>query len=133
MLVHVVLLTYRDDVPAITIAEATAAILGMRKYIKQIRSISMGSAVSFDRNKGHTHAVVVMLDSKADLEAYISHEVHRHVKSKYIVPFVSDMTVFDYETSETSLSLSNKAKVWKLLGAGALFVAVAAILKNIAK
>jgi hypothetical protein len=69
----------------------------LKEQIPEIQELTCGLNTS-NRNQGFTHGLLVRLQSKSDLEAYLAHPEHQRVASQHIRPIVEDVIVVDYES-----------------------------------
>lgn len=82
MLRHIVLFSFKDEVP---LAERTAildALRGLRSIVPSLRSLDVGENISPARAQGYTHVLHETFDDRAGLEAYSTHPTHVPVAAR---------------------------------------------------
>jgi hypothetical protein len=73
---HIVLFTFRDDVPPTERAAILDALRDLRASVPSLRSLDVGENISPARAQGYTHVLHETFDDRAGLEAYAAHPTH---------------------------------------------------------
>jgi hypothetical protein len=85
MIVHLVLLKLRKDVPPADAKRVFEAIGGLRKVIPGITDYAYGPYSSPEgMNKGFTHGFTMTFESAAARDAYLPHPAHEKVKAQVL-------------------------------------------------
>lgn len=79
---HVVLFSFKEDVPAAERAAILDAIRGLRSAVPSLRSLDIGENISPARAQGYTHVLLETFDDRAGLEAYATHPAHLPVLAR---------------------------------------------------
>jgi hypothetical protein len=94
---HLVVLKFRPETTAKTIAELFEALAGLRRTIPGIEHFAGGPYSSPEGlNHGFTHGFVMTFSSAAARDAYLSHPEHDAVKYRFL-PGVENVIAFDFE------------------------------------
>ena len=96
MVEHIVLLKFKADTSAAQKESALAALRGMDGKIPGVLGVSAGMNFT-DRGKGFEAGLVVRVESKDALPAYLEHPVHTGVVSEHLKPILEDVLALDYE------------------------------------
>jgi len=78
MLVHIVLFKWKEHAPETTINHIIDELNYLKNKIDFIQEISAGKIFATDF-EGYTHALVVKVDSHADLSEYRNHPAHQAI------------------------------------------------------
>lgn len=101
MIVHLVLLKLRRDVPPAEAKRAFEAIGALRKVIPGIADYAYGPYSSPEgMNRGYTHGFTMTFESAAARDAYLPHPAHEKVKSQVVALVdggVAGVLAFDFE------------------------------------
>lgn len=101
MIVHLVLLKLRKDVPPADAKRVFEAIGGLRKTIPGITDYAYGPYSSPEgMNKGFTHGFTMTFDSAAARDAYLPHPAHEQVKKQVLALLdggLNGALAFDFE------------------------------------
>jgi hypothetical protein len=93
---HIVLMRWREDASAEAIERVMKELRGLKDKIPVIVDLSCGENFS-DRAKGYTHGLVVRLEDRAGLDAYLPHPEHQRVLQNFLAPIRGDVLAVDYE------------------------------------
>jgi len=100
MIVHMVLLRVRRNVPMMEVERVFAALAGLQKKIPGITGISWGANNSpTGLNRGFTHGVCMGLKDEAARDLYLRHPEHERVRgmlSTVLEGGVDAVLEFDY-------------------------------------
>ncbi|CEO95764.1 Stress-response A/B barrel domain-containing protein [Plasmodiophora brassicae] len=102
MLYHIVLLRVRDDAAPPATQAMMDAIHGLSTQIPCIVSVAVGAQDNQmypnyrPRTAGYTHALIVALESAADLQVYAHHPTHLSVVDTYIKPLADAVLAVDF-------------------------------------
>lgn len=83
MIRHVVLFTFKDEVPAGERAAVIGAIRGLLGAIPSLRSLEVGETLSPARAQGYALVALGAFDDRAGLEAYLAHPAHLPVAARF--------------------------------------------------
>ncbi|KAF0686707.1 Aste57867_21549 [Aphanomyces stellatus] len=78
---HVVLLKWKDDAPADTIAQIATGLTALKDKVPGIVDLTYGEDFNKVRSDGFTHMLVVRFVSKEALASYDTHPEHQKVVS----------------------------------------------------
>jgi hypothetical protein len=94
---HLVVLKFRPETTAKTVAELFRALADLRKVIPGIEHFCGGPYSSPEGlNQGFTHGFVITFTSPAARDAYLTHPEHEAVKHRFL-PGVEQVIAFDFE------------------------------------
>lgn len=94
---HMVLLTFKKDIPAGTVDRLFGALGALRKSIPGIIHYSGGPYSSHEgMNQGYTHGFLMTFQDTAARNVYLDHAEHEKVKAEFL-PFVEAVVAFDFE------------------------------------
>ncbi len=91
---HVVLFAWKPDATPEAIAAALDGLRAMKGRIPGVLDVSVGRNVT--SRTPHTHGLLVVLASEADLPIYDAHEVHQDVVVRLIRPIVATVNALDF-------------------------------------
>ncbi len=101
MIVHLVLLKIRTDVPDDRVRDVFEAIGGLREKIDGIESFHWGPYSSHEGlNRGFTHGFSMTFTDAAARDAYLPHPEHEAVKEQVLSVLeggIDGVLAFDYE------------------------------------
>jgi len=93
---HVVSFKFKDTATKEQIKEVEAAFAGLKKKIKEIKSLEWGTNVSPEKHdKGFTHCWILGFSSDKDRDTYLNHPDHKAF-GKLVGPAVADVFVVDF-------------------------------------
>lgn len=96
MVKHVVLLRFKPETSAGTMAGLLVALHELRLQIPGLLDVSAGTNSSPEGlAKGFTHGFVMTFADEASRDGYLPHPAHEAVKAK-ILPWVNDVLVVDW-------------------------------------
>jgi hypothetical protein len=94
---HLVLLKFRPETTARTIAELFQALADLRKVIPGLEDFKGGPYASPEGlNQGFTHGFAMTFSGAAARDAYLEHPEHERVKQRFL-PGVENVIAFDFE------------------------------------
>ena len=94
---HVVLLKFKPETPAQTVAELFEALAALREVIPGIEDFRGGPYSSPEGlNQGYTHGFLMTFTGAAARDAYLTHPEHERVKDRFL-PGVESVVAFDFE------------------------------------
>ncbi len=97
MLRHVVLIRFKPETPAATIAEVETAFAGLAARIPAIQALEWGTNCSPEgKDQGFSHCFFLTFASAADRDAYLPHPAHQAF-SDLLRPHRDQVLVVDYE------------------------------------
>ena len=79
---HIVLFSFKDEVPATERAAILDALRGLKASVPSLRSLDVGENISPARAQGYTHVLHETFDDRAGLEAYAAHAAHLPVLAR---------------------------------------------------
>jgi chaperone required for assembly of F1-ATPase len=91
---HIVLFQWKEDATPFAIYSACAALKAMVGQIPGVLDVRVGKNVT--ARTPHTHGLLVVLESEADLAAYDAHPVHQDIVQNHIVPIKSVVNAIDF-------------------------------------
>ena len=94
--VHIVFFAWKATASANAISLTMRALLELPKAIPCIVSMSGGENFTSRAPAGHTHGIVVVLDSKESLATYAAHPAHQAVLKNLIPEVVESTFAMDY-------------------------------------
>ncbi len=101
MIVHMVLLKVRPDVPAAEVRQALEAVGALRKVIPGITDYAYGTYASPEGlNRGYTHGFSMTFKDAAARDQYLPHPEHEKVKQKIVAILeggVAGALAFDFQ------------------------------------
>lgn len=97
MFYHIVLFQWKDEATPFSIYSACAALKAMVGQIPGILDVRVGKNVT--QRTPHTHALLVVMESEADLAIYEAHPVHQEVVNTHIVPIKQTVNAIDFTDS----------------------------------
>jgi len=101
MIVHLVLLKLRKDVPPVDAKRVFEAIGALRKVIPGITDYAWGPYSSPEgMNKGYTHGFSMIFESAAARDVYLPHPAHEKVKQQVVALLdggLAGVVAFDFE------------------------------------
>ncbi len=93
---HVVAFKFKEGTTPEQIHKVEDAFHGLKKKIKNIKTLEWGTNVSKEnKEKGFTHCWVLSFKSDKDRDTYIEHPDHKEF-GKLVGPLLADVFVFDY-------------------------------------
>lgn len=96
MLRHVVLIRFKPETAAATVAEIEAALLGLKGKIDAIEALEWGTNCSPEgKSQGFTHCFFLTFAGAAERDAYLPHADHKAF-SALLRPHVDQVLVVDY-------------------------------------
>ncbi len=99
MINHYVLLKLKEDVHLKKLEELEANMRNLSKEIAGIDSMTFGESINHEqKDQGFKYCISIIFEDLKSLDNYVSHEKHKEIVEKYIVPIIEDVLVFDYET-----------------------------------
>jgi hypothetical protein len=99
MINHIVLLQLKPKVDQQAIKEMYRAVCGLKEKISGIEQITYGSNNSPEKNltRGYSEGFVVTFRDFQTRDAYLINPEHISVATKFILPIVKKVLVYDYE------------------------------------
>lgn len=94
MFYHIVWFQWKDDATPFVIFDACAALKAMMGQIPGVLDVRVGKNTT--KRTPHTHALLVVLESEADLPGYEAHPVHQDVVTNFIVPIKAGINALDF-------------------------------------
>jgi len=94
MFYHVVLFKWREDSTTFDHHAACAALKDMSGKIPGVLDVRVGKNVT--SRSDHTHCLLVVLESEADLAVYDAHPVHQAVVAEHIAPIRGTVNAVDF-------------------------------------
>lgn len=79
---HVVLFTFKADVPAIERAAILDALRDLATSVPSVRSLEVGENISPARAQGYTYVLLETFDDRSGLAAYAAHPAHLPVLAR---------------------------------------------------
>ncbi len=92
---HVIFMKFKAGITETRIAEHKDAVVDLKGQIPVLRNIEFGADFA-GRADGLTHCIIVTLDRRSDIEAYLNHPVHVPV-AKALVADLERILVMDVE------------------------------------
>ena len=93
---HVVLWSFKDDIPASERQALVEAIRGLKATVPELRTLEVGENISPARAQGYTHVLLETFDDRAALAAYAAHPDHLPVLAR-LREAVSQLVAVDLE------------------------------------
>lgn len=107
MIRHVVLLKFKEDVPADRLSDLERGFVALSERIEIVRQVEWGVNASREGlDKGFTHCFVLSFDNEADRDAYLPHPEHQAFVGR-LQPWLADVLVLDFAPM-TNLSEEGK-------------------------
>lgn len=94
--VHIVLFRWKPEATPEQQEKVMEALRGLRGVVPGILELDCGENFG-NRAKGYQHGLVVLLESRAALEAYQPHPAHQRVLTELIRPIAEDTLAMDFE------------------------------------
>lgn len=97
---HVVSFKFKESATPEQIKQVEEAFRGLKKKIKEIKSLEWGTNVSPEKHdKGFTHCWILGFGSDKDRDAYLVHPDHKEF-GKLVGPVIADVFVVDFWAKE---------------------------------
>jgi hypothetical protein len=97
MLIHIVLIKFKEGTTEGQIKELHENVLQLKENISGITSISGGSDVSVEKmNHDFTYGFVIEFKDSKARDDYLPHPAHQSLVEKYVPPVAADVLVLDY-------------------------------------
>ena len=93
---HVVSFRFKESATPEQIKKVEDAFRGLKKKIKEIKSLEWGTNVSPEKHdKGFTHCWILTFGSDKDRDTYLVHPDHKEF-GKIVGPVIADVFVVDF-------------------------------------
>jgi hypothetical protein len=96
VILHVVLLRFRETASPVQVADARRALLAMRGEVPGVVDVSFGPNLAVSSTEW-PHVLVVTLEDFVSVERYLAHPIHVDVAAKYIAPILAARLAVDAE------------------------------------
>ena len=96
---HVVMVWFNDEVSQQDIDEVIAQSYALQHEIPLIRAIHVGRAISSERkavDDSFDLGIVMRFASEQDMQAYVTHPVHKDFVSRYVKGKVARLQIYDF-------------------------------------
>lgn len=98
MLMHIVLIKFKEGATESQIKELHKNVLQLKEKIPGINSISGGPDVSTEKmNHDFNYGFVMEFKDSKARDDYLPHPEHKSTNEKYIRPITADFLVLDYD------------------------------------
>ncbi len=96
MIRHILLVRFKSDASAQSIAELRAAFEAMPSQVEGVTAVEWGENNSPEgKNKGFTHCIMMTFADEKGRDNYLPHPEHNELK-KIFRPILEDIIVLDY-------------------------------------
>ena len=96
MILHVVLLRFRETASPLQVEDARRALLDMRGAVPGVVGVTFGPNLA-PSAAGWPHVLIVTLEDFVSVDRYLAHPVHVDVAAKYIAPILEARLAVDAE------------------------------------
>ena len=96
VILHVVLLRFRETASPLQVEDARRALLAMRGAVPGVVGVTFGPNLAMSAAEW-PHVLIVALEDFVSVERYLAHPVHVDVAAKYMTPILEGRLAVDAE------------------------------------